>query len=209
MAGSVGDFLSSIGKTPGPLGTDHSPVFARFCSPVANPCNGSLPAVFSPPPAAPTRWRLDERGSTSYHDLLLQWSHHEHLSELSRGRAAFRQARADIYLLAYAASALDLITLTMNTKSAPPRQGLHSSLSSRYTSTHIAEQLETIVAHLRPNLPPSAVFPPPLSGATTEGDIAPAVPDDGHADTDGGGDDEIGSKSGTDGRRHGFSGDPR
>ena len=59
MAGGVPSFLSSIGSTPGPLGTDHSPVFARFCSPVATPCNGSLPTVFSPPPAAPTRWRLD------------------------------------------------------------------------------------------------------------------------------------------------------
>ena len=65
MAGGVTDFLSSIGKTPGPLGTDHSPVFARFRSPVATPCNGSLPTVFSPPPVAPTRWRLDERSSSS------------------------------------------------------------------------------------------------------------------------------------------------
>ena len=29
MVGGVNDFFFSIGKTPGPLGTDHSPVFVR------------------------------------------------------------------------------------------------------------------------------------------------------------------------------------
>ena len=179
MAGGVNDVLSSIGKTPGPLGTDHSPVFARFRSPVATPCDGSLPTVFSPPPAAPSRWRLDERGSAAYHDLLLQWSHHEHLSELSRGRAAFQRTRTDVYPLAYAASVLELNY--SHDEHQVRAAAARASISSRYTIAHMAEQLEVVVAHLRTNLLPSEVTPPSLPGATT-GDTAPAVPDGGHAD---------------------------
>ena len=79
MAGGVDEILSSIGKTPGPLGTDHSPVFARSLPlpPGGHPlpaCDGSLPKVFSPPPAVPSRWMLDERSSAAYQDLLLQWT---------------------------------------------------------------------------------------------------------------------------------------
>ena len=51
MAGGIRNIKSSIGHTPGPLGTDHSPVFARFRSPIATPSDGSLPVAFSPPPS--------------------------------------------------------------------------------------------------------------------------------------------------------------
>ena len=145
MAGGVDDFLSSIGKTPGPLGTRDRPLTGvcslSLSSTVATPCNGSLTTVFSPPPAAPARWRLDERGSTSYYDLLLQWSHHEHLSELSQGRAAFRQARTDVYPLAYAASVLELNHShdEQQVRAAAAR----ASLSSRYT----AALYETVRSH--------------------------------------------------------------
>ena len=139
--------------------------------------------VFSPPPAAPTRWRLDEKGSTSYHDLLLQWSHHEHLTELSRGRATFQQARADIYPLAYASSVLELDHShnEQQVRAAAER----ALLSSRYTAAHIAEQLGIILAHLRPIPPPPAAVPPPFSGTATDRDLAPAAPDGGRANTDG------------------------
>ena len=73
-AGGIGNVMSAIGTTPGPLGTDHSPMFTRFSSPIATPSDGSLPTVFSPPPATPSRWGLDETGAQTYHDLLLQWS---------------------------------------------------------------------------------------------------------------------------------------
>jgi hypothetical protein len=139
--------MSSIGKTPGPLGTNHSPVFARFCSPIATPCNGSLPAVFSPPPAAPTRWGLDEKGAESYHDLLLQWSQHEHLSELSLGRTAFQRARTDMYPLAYAASVLELDH--SHDESQVRAAAARASRSPRYTNAHVAEQTHLIVTHIQ------------------------------------------------------------
>ena len=44
-AGGIGNVMSAIGKTPGPLGTDHSPMFARFSSPIATPNDGSLPTL--------------------------------------------------------------------------------------------------------------------------------------------------------------------
>ena len=99
---------SAIGKTPGPLGTDHSPMFVRFSSPIAHPNDGSLPTVYSPPPAAPSRWGLDETGAQTYHDLLLRWSHDELLTELSTSRHTFVQARTGLFPLAQAASALEL-----------------------------------------------------------------------------------------------------
>ena len=179
MAGGVKDFFSSIGKTPGPLGIDHSPVFARFRSPVATPCDGSLPTVFFPPPAAPTRWGLDERGAGSYHDLLLQWSQHEHLSELSLGRATFQRARTDVYPLEYAASVLELNH--SRDENQVRAAAARASLYPRYTVAHIAEQLEVIVAHIRTSLPPSGVAPPLLPGAAT-GDTTPAAPVGGRAD---------------------------
>ena len=33
------------GKTPGPLGTDHSPMFVRFSTPIAHPSDGLLPML--------------------------------------------------------------------------------------------------------------------------------------------------------------------
>ena len=205
MAGGVDGILSSIGKPPGPLGADYSPVFARFRSPVATPCDGSLPKVFSPPPAVPSRWMLDERGSAAYHDLLLQWPHHEHLSELSRGRTAFQRARTDIYPLAYAASVLELNH--SHDEHQVRAAAARASVSSRYTIAHIAEQLEVVVTHLRMKLPPSEVTPPSVSRATT-GDTAPAVPNGGQA----GGvlDDAPGTRptTGTGKRRHGPLGTP-
>ena len=99
-AGGIKNVMSAIGKTPVPLGTDHSPMFTRFSSPIATPYDGLLPTVFSPPPAAPSRWGLDETGAQAYHDLLLRWSHDELLMELSTSRHTFVQARADLYPLA-------------------------------------------------------------------------------------------------------------
>ena len=107
-AGGVTSMMSAIGKTPGPLGTDHSPMFVRFSSPIAHPNDGSLPTVYSPPPAAPSRWGLDETGAQTYHDLLLRWSHDELLTELSTNRHTFVQARNDLFPLAQAASVLEL-----------------------------------------------------------------------------------------------------
>ena len=72
MTGGVHNIKSSIGHTPGPLGADHSPVFARFRSPIATQSDGSLPIAFPPPRAAPARWGLDDKGAEAYHDLLLQ-----------------------------------------------------------------------------------------------------------------------------------------
>jgi hypothetical protein len=152
MAGGVNDFFSSIGKTPGKLGTDHSPLFSRFHfhSPVATPYNGSLPAVFSPLSAAPARWGLDGRGAESYHDLLLQWSQHEHLSELSLGRTAFQ--RTVIYLLAYTASVLELVH--PQNESQVRAAAARASRSPRYTTAHVVEQTSIIVAHIQTLDPP-------------------------------------------------------
>ena len=88
------------------------------------------------------------------------------------------------------------MTNTLATEGGPS----HASIRSEYEDeliappppfdTRVAEQPHTIAAHVRTNLPLSVVVPPPLPGATTEGDIAPAVPDGGNADTDRGVDDE-------------------
>ena len=71
-AGGVGNMMSAIGKAPGPLGIDHSPMFTRFSSPIATPSDGLLPTIFSPPPATPSQWGLDAVGAQTYHGLLLQ-----------------------------------------------------------------------------------------------------------------------------------------
>ena len=105
-AGGIRNVMSAIGKTPGPLGTDHSPIFTRFSSPIATPNDGRLPTVFSPPPAEPSRWRLDGTEAQAYHDLLLRWPRDGFLSELSIGRRTFVQARMDLYPLTQAASVL-------------------------------------------------------------------------------------------------------
>jgi len=73
-AGGISNVMSAIGKTPEPLGTDHSPIFARFSSPIATPSDESLPTIFFPPPATPSRWGLDATGAQTYHGLLLHWS---------------------------------------------------------------------------------------------------------------------------------------
>ena len=152
MAGGVHSFKSSIGNSPGPLGTDHSPVFARFRSPMATPSDGSLPMAYSPPPAAPTRWCLDDKGAESYHDMLLQWPQHEHLSEMALGRAAFLRARRDVYPLAYAASVLELDRLhdTSQVCAAAAR----ALRSRRHTSAHVTTQTQLITSHMRTLDPP-------------------------------------------------------
>ena len=70
MMGGPKQYKFSIGNMAGPLGTDHSPIFTTFRAPLASPNDGSLPFVFSPPPATPTKWRLHAHKSTEYHGLL-------------------------------------------------------------------------------------------------------------------------------------------
>ena len=140
--------MSAIGKTPGPLGTNHSPMFTRFSSPIATPSGGSLPTIFSPPPATPPRWGLGAVGAQTYHDLLLQWPHGELLSELSTGRNTFVQARADLYPLAQAASVLEL-------NHTHDGQQIHEAAeratrSLRYTREYIMEQKQLILTHIQP-----------------------------------------------------------
>ena len=140
--------MSAIGKTPGPLGTDHSPMFTRFSSPIATPSDGLLPTIFSPPPATPSRWGLDAVGAQTYHDLLLQWPHDELLSELSTGRNTFVQARADLYQLAQAASVLEL-------NHTHDGQQIHEAAeratrSLRYTREYTMEKKQLILTHIQP-----------------------------------------------------------
>ena len=49
--------------------------------PDGHPFRWVPPDGLPPPPAAPTRWCLDDKGAESYHDMLLQWPQHEHLSD--------------------------------------------------------------------------------------------------------------------------------
>ena len=148
-AGGIKNVMSAIGKTPGPLGTDHSPMFTRFSSPVAHPNDGLLPTVYSPPPAAPSRWGLDETGAQTYHGLLLRWSHDELLTELSASRHTFSQARNDLFPLAQAASTLEL-------NHTHGGQQIHEAAeratrSLRYTRECIMEQKRLILDHIQLN----------------------------------------------------------
>ena len=79
MMGGPTQYKFSIGNTAGPLGTDHSPIFTSFRAPLASPNDGSLPVVFPPPPATPTKLRLDAHKSSEYNDLLVHYRDHPQL----------------------------------------------------------------------------------------------------------------------------------
>ena len=108
MMGGPKQYKFPIGNTAGPLGTGHSPIFTAFRAPLASPNDGSLPFVFSPPPATPTKWRLDSHKSAEYHGLLVHHRDHPKLHDLANQRAIFVRARTELYPLAYAATILDL-----------------------------------------------------------------------------------------------------
>ena len=91
---------------------------------------------------------LGAMGAQTHHGLLLQWPHDELLSELSTGRSAFVQARADLYPLAQAASVLEL-------NHTHDGQQIHEAAeratqSLRYTREYIMEQKQLILTHIQP-----------------------------------------------------------
>ena len=146
MMGGPTQYKFSIGNTAGPLGTDHSPIFTTFRAPLASPNDGSLPLVFSPPPAMPTRWRLDAHKSNEYHDLLVHYRDHPQLHDLANQRSIFTRARTALYPLAYAATILDL-------RHKHTTSDIHDAVDRaynepRYDRAHVHVQRDTILSHL-------------------------------------------------------------
>ena len=146
MMGGPKQYKFSIGNTAGPLGTDHSPIFATFRAPLASPNDGSLPLVFSPPPATPTKWKLDSHKSAEYHDLLIHHRDHPKLHDLANQRAIFVRARNELHPLAYAATILDL-------RRKHTTSDIHDAVTRaydepRYDHAHINIQRDTILSHI-------------------------------------------------------------
>ena len=146
IMGGPKQYKFSIGNTPGPLGTDHSPIVTNFRAPLASPNDGSLPIVFSPPPATPTKWRLDAHKSSEYHGLLVHYQDHPQLHNLANQGAIFVRARTELYPLAYAATILNL-------RRRHTTSDIHDAVACaydepRYIHAHINEQRGTILSHI-------------------------------------------------------------
>ena len=107
MAGGLTFMLTAMGSHPGKLGTDHSPVFARFAARMdETPADdepsrdkprrhapSSGPRVYSTQPKGPTQWKLSPRQTKRYTHALDHLHDDPRFASVLTERATFETSR--------------------------------------------------------------------------------------------------------------------
>ena len=123
MAGGLASMLTAMGSHPGSLGTDHSPIFARFAARMDEASTSgepgrdkprrhappSAPRVYSTQPKGPTQWKLSPRQTKRYSQALDHLHDDPRFASVLAERATFETAR---HLYRADAHAADMLGIT-------------------------------------------------------------------------------------------------